>query len=271
MTQLKRPVFVMLAVGAAILGNASAVRAQSVGDLAASLSAGGLAQDRFPEATRAIWVRFAYTDASFTTIEVTLSSPSGVLMFSREAEFQGSGTQEWEVTGDEVARGLAGRAAEASSNAQDSARRAATQQHGVNEYLAATTYAVSQLTSTTGQLGRLPLDAATRTHLAQTTEAARELQVLLAAAQRLPTGDTPGRQEYARQMSAPAGRALAAASSLEIGVRQSEGLPMPPTRSSTSDRDAHTVSARVNGSAAKSLSVWFFDGKVYLPAVAAAR
>jgi hypothetical protein len=141
----------------------------------------------------------------------------------------------------------------------------------VSEYLATATYATSQLASTTGLLGRLPLAAPARAQLLLSTEAVRELQILLTAAQRLPTGDIAGRQEYARQMAAPAGRAVAASAGLEAEVKVADGLPMPPTRSSSSDRDAHTVSARVNGSAAKSLSIWFFDGKAYLPAVRAAR
>ena len=272
MNQLTRRIacLVLAAVAAAGL-HASVAGAQSVSDLTVSLSADGAPQERFAEATRTIWVRFTYNDASFTTIEVTMASPAGVLMFARESEFSGTGTQEWEVTGDEVARGLAGRAAEAAVTAQDSARRAATQQHGVAEYLATTTYAVSQLSSTAGLLGQLPLDAQTRESVTDTTDAAREIQVLLSAAQSLPPGDIAGKQEYARQIAAPAGRAVTASGQLESAVLKAEGLPMPPTRSSTADRDAHTVSARVNGSAAKSLSIWFFDGKIYLPAVRAAR
>jgi hypothetical protein len=218
-----------------------------------------------------VWARFSYSDTSFTTLELMLVSPSGVIMASREAEFQGNGSEAWEITGDSVARGLAGRMAQAALTAQDNARRAATQQHGVTEYLAGVASAVGQMRSTSNLVLRMPVDFASRSALVRLGDAIGELSELLLAAQALPIGDIAGRQEYARQMAAPAGRAVIETRQVEAAILATDGLPMPPTQTGTDELDAHTVTVRVNGSAARSASIWFFDGSIYLPSTRTVR
>ena len=55
---------------------------------------------------------------------------------------------------------------------------------------------------------------------------------------------------------------------LEVALGAATDLPLPPTRSATSDSDAYVVVVRINGFAAQSKSLWLFDGTIFLPAAA---
>jgi hypothetical protein len=242
--------------------------AQTITGLTTSDTADGPAIERFPENTSLIWVRFDYANASGTAFEVTLSSPSGVPMFARRAEFDGAGSVAWDVSGDAVARGLSARSAEAAVTAADYANRAATQTRGVTEFLATTAFAVSQMETSLGLLARLPLDPTSRGHAQEAAAASAQVRRLLTLASRLPAGDDAGRRDLARQMAAPANDSVTHTAALDAAVGTMAGLPLPPTRSGASERDAHTVAVRINGSPAQTRSLWVFDGTIFLPALA---
>lgn len=240
--------------------------AQTVDGLAVSNSRDGPDMTVFSESARSLWVRFIYDDAGDTTFEITLTSPAGVAMFSHRAELTGSGSAAWEVTGDAVARGLTAGIGESALTAQDYAQRAASGQRGVAEFLATTAFAISQMESSLRLLDRLPLDYQSRDHRRKTFDAAGEIQHLLTRARALPPGNEGGRQEYARQMAAPAAVAVDEADALEVAMAAVTGLPLPPTRTGTNERDAFTVAVRINGSPAQTRSIWLFDGNIFLPA-----
>jgi hypothetical protein len=240
-------------------------QAQSITGLTVAASPGGADQAAFAESTTGVWVRFGFSGAAATNIELTLASPSGVTMFSRREALSGSGTVEWAVSGQEVAQSLAARTTEAARTAEDYAARAATQPRGVAEFLATASFATAQMQSALRMLERLPLTGANRSDRTACALAAGDLRRLLERAAALAPGDDSGRRGYARLMAEPAGRAVAAAVALEAGVRGEGELPLPPTRSRGVERDAHTLAVRINTSPAQTRSIWLFDGRTFLP------
>lgn len=256
---------VATALAGATVRASQATAPRTVADLAVSATPGGPPAVTFRGRPTTLWVRFSYQGTTAATVRISLVSPAGLVLFRRGADLAGPGRHEWALEGSAVARHVATGAQDAAAAARDNARRAATRTRGVAGYLSAAAYATDQARSGLDVLATVGLSGAARQHRREAWAAAIHIRDLLDQASALPPEDVAGRRALAEAMAAPAAEAVASVGRLVEDLEGASDLRLPPTRSAAGEGDAHTVAARVDGTIARSLEVWVFDGRAFLP------
>lgn len=227
---LSRSLFVLLVVSTVALATPGPARAEvGLRDLRLSATPAGAASQRFAPGTRVVYARFAYEEAFDERLGVVVLARGGLAIFESWQRYTGSGTSVVPIDGTSMNHALASRLLEAAVAAQQNADRAASQAHGVQEYLAAVRQDLLLIETAVGLLVTSPLGEVNLGRLDKIRATLPEALRLARRAIALPPEEVEAKRALAEQLRGPLGIISSEAEPLSRSVSRLSDLPIPET------------------------------------------
>lgn len=198
-------------------------------DLRLSATPGGTASQRFEPGTRVVYARFVYKDAFDERLGVVVLARGGLAVFESWQRYTGDGTSVVPIDGTSMNHAMASRLLEAAVAAQENADRAASQAHGVQEYLAAVRQDLLLIETAAELLATSPVGEANLGRLNTIRVALAEALRLTRRAIALPPEEVEGKRALAEQLRGPLGIISSEAEPLGRSVSRLGDLPIPTT------------------------------------------
>ncbi len=243
MARVRNGLLLLLVSTAGVVGTRGALAEVRLRDLRVSAEPGGPQVERFDPGIRTVYATFGYQEASNHRVGVSLVARGGLTVFEAAQRYTGTGTATVAIEGTTVVHELASGLEEAALAAQANADKAATQEHGVQEYLAAVQGDLLTVEAAVGLLTTVPLGDANGGRLQAIAAVNAEALRTVRRALGWPASDVDRKRAAAEELRLPLQEMVGHAGQLQRSVTRSTDLPIPET--GLDPKAAYTLQVRV--------------------------